>query len=149
MRKIKTIIIHCADTPTGRETTVEDIDSWHVERGFKRVEANRVKFNPQLKAIGYHFVIYVDGTIHTGRNVEEVGAHCSGLNSNSIGVCLVGNSTFNQNQWDALAELIRLLQNTYSQTTVIGHRDTPSGSAQGKSCPGFNVAGWFATLAKA
>ena len=61
MRKIKEIIIHCSATKEGRNYTVADIDRWHRERGFF--------------CIGYHFVIYRDGSIHVGRSVEEVGAH--------------------------------------------------------------------------
>ncbi len=50
MRKIKEIIIHCSATREGRDYTVADIDRWHRERGFF--------------CIGYHFVIYRDGSIH-------------------------------------------------------------------------------------
>ena len=57
MRKIKEIIIHCSATREGRDYTVADIDRWHRERGFF--------------CIGYHFVIYRDGSIHVGRSVEE------------------------------------------------------------------------------
>lgn len=72
MRKIKEIIIHCSATKEGRDYTVADIDRWHRNRGFF--------------CIGYHFVIYRDGSIHVGRSVEEVGAHCKGHNTVSIGV---------------------------------------------------------------
>ena len=74
MRKIKEIIIHCSATKEGRNFTVADIDRWHRERG--------------LRCIGYHFVIYRDGSIHVGRAIEAVGAHCKGHNSISIGVLL-------------------------------------------------------------
>ena len=76
MRKIREIIIHCSATKEGRNFTVADIDRWHRERG--------------LRCIGYHFVIYRDGSIHVGRAIEEVGAHCKGdrkstrLNSSHI-----------------------------------------------------------------
>ncbi|WP_337632460.1 N-acetylmuramoyl-L-alanine amidase, partial [Prevotella sp.] len=49
---------------------------WHRERGFD--------------SIGYHYIIYLDGSIHFGRPVEQAGAHCKGHNANSIGVCYVG-----------------------------------------------------------
>ena len=76
MRKIKEIIIHCSATKEGRNFTVADIDRWHRERG--------------MRCIGYHFVIYRDGSIHVGRAIEEVGAHCKGHNSISIGICYIG-----------------------------------------------------------
>lgn len=78
MRKIKEIIIHCSATREGRDYTVADIDRWHRERGFF--------------CIGYHFVIYRDGSIHVGRSVEEVGAHCKGHNTVSIGVLFINDS---------------------------------------------------------
>lgn len=62
MRKITEIIVHCSATPEGKDYTVHDIDRWHRARGFK--------------CIGYHYVIYRDGSIHNGRPVEQTGAHC-------------------------------------------------------------------------
>ena len=76
MRKIREIIIHCSATKEGRNFTVADIDRWHRERG--------------MRCIGYHFVIYRDGSIHVGRAIEEVGAHCKAHNSISIGICYIG-----------------------------------------------------------
>jgi N-acetylmuramoyl-L-alanine amidase len=142
MRDINLIIIHEADTPTGVHFTVEDIDSWHVQRGFKRDDTYRNGFNPHLAAIGYHFVIYTDGSIHTGRQVAEVGAHCAGLNSKSIGVCLVGKGVYSRSQWDALEDLVQRLLITYPKAKVTGHCDCPTGIDQGKTCPDFNVKLW-------
>lgn len=79
MRKITEIIVHCSATPEGRPFTVSDIDQWHRSRGFAQ--------------IGYHYVVYLDGTIHQGRPVEIAGAHCKGHNANSIGVCYIGGCT--------------------------------------------------------
>lgn len=56
MRNINEIIIHCAATPEGKSFTVADIDHWHRQRGWK--------------GIGYHFVIYLDGSVHKGRPIE-------------------------------------------------------------------------------
>lgn len=52
MRKITSIIIHCADTPNGKEFHAADIDRWHKERGWQ--------------GIGYHWVITIDGTVEAG-----------------------------------------------------------------------------------
>ena len=76
MRKITEIILHCTATAAGRHFTVADIDRWHRQRGFK--------------GIGYHYVVYLDGSVHAGRREEEAGAHCLGHNARSIGVCYVG-----------------------------------------------------------
>jgi N-acetylmuramoyl-L-alanine amidase len=76
MRKINEIIVHCAATREGRAFTVEDITRWHKARGFA--------------TIGYHYVIYRDGSIHKGRPLEQIGAHCVGHNKHSIGICYIG-----------------------------------------------------------
>lgn len=64
-RQIKSIIIHCTATPNGKYVSVNDIDRWHRERGFKRSAECRQWQNPDLAAIGYHFVIYTNGTVAT------------------------------------------------------------------------------------
>ena len=76
MREIDKIIVHCTATPEGRHTTVEDVRRWHLDRGWSD--------------IGYHFLIYLDGSLHAGRPVEKQGAHCKGHNRNSIGICYCG-----------------------------------------------------------
>ena len=68
-----TIIIHCSATRAGQDFTATDIDRWHRQRGFR--------------SIVYHFVIRLDGTIEPGRDVALDGAHCTGWNHRSIGIC--------------------------------------------------------------
>jgi N-acetylmuramoyl-L-alanine amidase len=75
MRAINKIILHCSATTEGRRTTVEDIRNWHKQRGFND--------------IGYHYVVYLDGSIHNGRDVELVGAHTKGHNTGSIGFVML------------------------------------------------------------
>lgn len=131
MRKIEEIIIHCSATPEGRHTTVEDIDRWHRDRGFK--------------GIGYHYVIYLDGSIHKGRDESAVGAHCLQHNSRSIGVCYIGGcvnqsgklvpkDTRTPEQKEALNNLIADLKTRYPAATVHGHCEFAN-----KACPCFNV----------
>ena len=76
MREINDIIIHCTATRRGRNHTVDQVRQWHLARGFDD--------------IGYHYLIYTDGTLHLGRPVEQVGAHAYGHNQHSIGICYVG-----------------------------------------------------------
>lgn len=56
--------------------SVADIRRWHKARGFVDV--------------GYHYVVYLDGSVHEGRPLAQVGAHCRGHNAHSVGVCYVG-----------------------------------------------------------
>lgn len=129
MRAINKIIIHCSATPEGKDYTVYDITRWHKERGFKD--------------IGYHYVIYRDGTIHDGRGVKLVGAHCTGQNANSIGICYIGGvaidgktpkDTRTPAQKTALLNLIRTLKAKYPGSKVHGHREFAN-----KDCPSFDV----------
>ena len=129
MRKITKLIIHCSATPEGRDYTVADIDRWHRARGFK--------------GIGYHYVIYRDGSVHPGRAVEVIGAHCAGQNANSIGICYIGGlaadgktakDTRTPAQKEALRKLVAELKAKYPGVTVHGHREFAN-----KACPCFDV----------
>ena len=135
IREIKELIIHCSDTPEGKHFTVEDIDRWHKERGWK--------------GIGYHYVIYLDGSIHRGRPQSQVGAHCKGHNKNSIGICYIGGRGLNgkpkdtrtEEQKESLLELLRSLKCRYPKAGIFGHRDFAN-----KACPSFDAVRDYSEL---
>lgn len=128
MRKINLIIVHCTATVEGKDYTVSTIDQWHRQRGFD--------------CIGYHYVVYRDGTVHMGRPLYKVGAHCKGHNANSIGVCYVGGidcegnpkDTRTPEQRDALVNLLMRLKREFPKAVIRGHRDFAA-----KACPSFNA----------
>jgi N-acetylmuramoyl-L-alanine amidase len=129
MREINKIIIHCADTPEGRNVKTEEIKRWHTEeRGWSD--------------IGYHWVIELDGSVHKGRDESISGAHCRGHNADSIGICYVGGSDSDGNPKDTRTEdqkrsmdkLINELLDRYSDAVVYGHRDFSE-----KACPSFDA----------
>lgn len=128
MRPINKIILHCSATKEGKNFTVKDIDEWHRQRGFK--------------CIGYHYVIYLDGTVHKGRDESEVGAHCSGHNSFSIGICYIGGLDMNGKPKDtrtdkqkaAIKSLVAELKLKYPDATIHGHNEFAN-----KACPCFDV----------
>ena len=128
MRKITEIIIHCSATPEGKNFTVDDIRRWHLARKFAD--------------IGYHYVIYRDGSVHKGRAENLVGAHCLGHNANSIGICYIGGCTADgkhpkdtrtPQQKTALRQLVNQLKFYYPHATVHGHNEFSN-----KACPSFN-----------
>ena len=121
-RKIDKIIIHCSDTPNGKNFGVSDIDRWHKERGFRE--------------IGYHYIIKVNGMVDEGRSAEVAGAHCKGHNKYSLGICLIGRDRFNLAQWTSLFELIKDLKSLFPKATIHGHNELDT---KGKTCPNFNV----------
>ena len=133
------LVVHCSAEPHGRKTTAKDIDRWHRQRGFLR--------------IGYHFVIRTDGTVEDGRPVEHAGAHVSGFNRRTVGVCLVGgldpktgrpSPDFAPVQLTALEGLLRrLLEDPrMANAEVLGHRDFPDVR---KDCPCFDVRTWWSS----
>lgn len=133
MRKIDEIIIHCTATEEGRDFTVEDVRRWHVQGN-------------GWKDIGYHYVIYRDGSIHPGRPLDQVGAHTSGHNATSIGVCYVGGvaadrktpkDTRTPEQKATLIDLVRSLKLVFGVSKVSGHNEYAK-----KACPSFDVQKW-------
>lgn len=157
-RSVSLIVVHCAAVPDGRWTSVEDIDSWHVKAGFHRDPAALPRQNPSLTAIGYHFVIYTNGAIATGRHLDEPGAHAIGFNGISVGICMIGTRRFRAEQWSSLAACVRSLAQKYSVPLlfapergrlpgsrdggICGHRDLSGINAQ-RECPGFSVEQWI------
>ena len=128
-RMIDEIIIHCTATPEYMDATVEDIRRWHKQQGWSD--------------IGYHYVIYRDGSIHHGRDVDVIGAHCEGRNAHSIGVVYVGGVTGDGKtpkdtrtdlQKAALLSLLVDLRKLYPNAKIYGHRDFSS-----KACPSFDA----------
>lgn len=165
MRPINLIVIHCSASPNsdtlfrgspgvpGFQTPASAINEWHRQRGFKRDPAARKTFNPDLDAIGYHFVIYRSGVVVTGRSEEEAGAHVAGFNQKSLGICLIGTDKFTLSQWMSLRDLVVSLTKRHETKRVVGHRDlSPDQNKNGivesfewlKTCPGFDVAAWAA-----
>lgn len=130
MRRIDDIVIHCAATKEGLNFHASDIDRWHRQRGFKK--------------IGYHYVIDLDGTIEKGRDESEVGAHVTGHNAHSIGICYIGGcdkdmkpkDTRTLAQKESIIRLLMQLLCKYPDADIKGHRDFPGVK---KACPSFDV----------
>lgn len=138
-RRIDKIIVHCSATPEGEGLTVEQIRRDHKKQGWSD--------------IGYHYVIYRDGSVHDGRDVDIQGAHCAenGGNVGSIGVCYVGGlekrragvpysqlkpkDTRTLAQKAALINLLTDLKKLYPNAKIYGHRDFTNK----KACPSFDA----------
>jgi len=135
VRSITELIIHCTATPEGKDYTVADIKRCHtlpVSKGGRG-----------WSDIGYHYVIYRDGSVHEGRNVNVNGAHCTGHNSHSIGIAYVGGmdaqnkqpkDTRTEAQKAALLCLLLDLRKLYPRASIRGHRDFAA-----KACPSFDA----------
>lgn len=137
MRKITRIIIHQLGLPYGDALS---IDRLHRQR------------TPPFRKIGYHYVILngqidvsglIDpllvGAIQPGRPIKRQGAHCRDHNEDSIGICLVGNSTnFQPKQMRVLEEAVVFLCRGYQipASGVSGHGELDNTKPY---CPGFDM----------
>lgn len=130
MKRTKTdfIVVHCTATKEGVNITAKDVDRWHKARGFVK--------------IGYHYLLKLDGTVELGRELGEVGAHVSGLNNVSVGVCYVGGldsasapkDTRTEAQKQSLLVLLKKLKATFPNAKIVGHNKFAN-----KACPCFNA----------
>ena len=124
-----TIIIHHSLTKDS-ETV-----SWGAIRTFHK--------SKKFSDIGYHYGIENlrgQTEILVGRTTDKKGAHCKGFNSDSIGICFIGNFDVDavpKESWDAGVKLVRFLRAQYGINEVLGHTELNSK----KSCPGkkFNL----------
>lgn len=133
MRKIDLIVIHCADTPATMDIGAAEIRKWHVDGN-------------GWADIGYHYVIRRSGDCEKGREDAVPGAHVSGHNNHSIGICLVGgkpNCNFTAQQWSTLNSLLVRLRGEYPNADLKGHNELDSL----KSCPQFDVKAYQAAPA--
>ncbi|CAL7950367.1 unnamed protein product [Xylocopa violacea] len=87
--------------------------------------------------IGYSFVVGEDGNVYEGRGWDYIGAHAPGYNTQSIGICVIGDfSDFlpNEKALNAVKALIDYgvsLGKISEDYHVIGHRQ-----ARNTACPG-------------
>lgn len=133
-RRIDKIILHCSATPEGEDFSVEQVRKMHLSRGFSD--------------IGYHWYIGRDGRIYKGRDEAKIGAHTTGQNAHSIGVCYCGGcpprsvkdwnskgkDTRTPEQRAAIIKLCKELKSRYPSATLHGHNEFAN-----KACPSFIV----------
>ena len=103
---------------------VQSIHAGHLSKGWS--------------GIGYHFYVRRDGSVFRGRPIGTVGAHCTGYNDKSIGVCFEGNfenATMPVIQLKAGRELISHLKGLYPDAEVGRHKDFQSTVCPGKNFP--------------
>jgi len=119
----KKIIIHHADATV---CNAQMIHSWHNARGWS--------------GMGYHYLVRKEnGIVETGRPIDTIGAHCTGQNSDSIGICFEGNfdqEKMTEEQLQTGKELIAYLRGIYgANIKIVRHKDLMATSCPGKYFP--------------
>lgn len=85
--------------------------------------------------MGYHYFIKVDGTLQSGRPLENVPAAQRGYNTASIAICLHGLKSFTEAQFRTLKDLCQAINAAYGgEVTFHGHREVEPA----KTCPVFD-----------
>lgn len=119
--------------------------------------------------IGYNYLIDANGVIYEGRGNGVQGAHFSCMNTNTIGVCVIGNymtvapasgamqSLMNFLAWESCEYDIEIAELSYftlaemEMNNVSAHRDgneseSPFSCASGTECPGDVLYGLIPTF---
>ena len=117
------IVIHHADSTI---CNAHMIHAWHIARGWS--------------GMGYHFLVRKEGGIvETGRPINTIGAHCTGQNNDSIGICFEGDfdrETMTNEQLQTGRELIAYLRGIYGQKIrIVRHKDLMATACPGKNFP--------------
>ncbi len=137
------IIIHHSaviTTREGRPISMDVLDNAHQRRGFG------IFYWGRTYHIGYHYIIFPDGTVQQGRPEHCQGAHAVGHNSD-LGICLIGDFSTTDNptgeqgllepteaQMRALVDLCQRLRARYK--IPIGHVQRHRDVSSGTECPG-------------
>ncbi|HAD95909.1 MAG TPA: hypothetical protein DCG19_00810 [Cryomorphaceae bacterium] len=110
--------------------------------------------------VGYNWLIDPDGLIYEGRGDSTLGAHFSCMNTNTLGICMLGNfetvqPTFSMISsltyliaWESCLENIPPLGSSFHAASqlnlpnISSHRDgntSTQGCPKGTACPGANL----------
>ena len=130
--EVREVVLHCAAINTGQfgnltPTQIRaEIDSWHRARGF-------------TNGFGYHGFFMPDGSFHTGRPFNQIGAHVVERNRGTLGFLMIESRKITKvgRFEDWFTEAQRVSVKTIIATLpgirwVTGHNDYAK-----KLCPGF------------
>lgn len=136
VKRFTRIAIHYS---TGQELGRADIASW-----VRSIQLDH-QVNRGWSDIGYNFLISADGHVWEGRGWSVLGAHCPGRNSDSLGVCFLGNDDPGVNDLTpeaklAIKYLIEEFRSRYGEPVEI----FPHRRYKATACPGDEITAWIA-----
>lgn len=130
------LMVHCSDTPKGRQVKREDIEKWHLqERGWSRV--------------GYSALFEINGNLDILIPFDrddvieswEISNGARGWNGRTRHICYAGGrggDTRTGAQMIAMETFVKMHVMLWPDVKLIGHNQVNSG----KNCPGFDVRDW-------
>ena len=143
-RKLEYLVIHCTDTPEGREVTADEIRRWHTSpkpkgRGWKQV--------------GYRGMFHLDGSQEelVPNNNDgfvdpwEITNGVAGVNDvceHWVYVGGKGGDTRTDAQKKAMAEAVIAFHKMRPGVKIVGHHHFN----RGKACPSFDVQEWLKSI---
>ena len=129
------IAYYVKGVPPGERIRMPEINA-HASQ-VATVPEVRARITAILRGLVVHGDLVVEG-----RDIDIAGAHCTGHNTYSIGVCYIGGcasdgktpkDTRTVAQKEALVRLLRELHARYPKATLHGHREFTN-----KACPSFD-----------
>lgn len=158
MAKPDYIVWHVSASRFGTPSLIR---SWHLARGWSDIGYHGVVLNGYLTAEDWtqkRRVSWLNGSFQLGRTWngdgfiegDEVGAHAYGLNSESLGLCLIGDvdkqyrAELEPEQFRTGIQVTRRWMDQFCVDVegVIGHREIGRFKpeyATDKACPGFDM----------
>ena len=138
---VKNVFIHCSASYYGNALI---FDEWHKAREWSGIGYHYVVLNGRPFADVNYFP-FLDGEIQPGRHFDddpifspdEVGAHVAGRNGTSVGICLVGDTSFTKAQLTASKFLVLSMLDflKLGVDDVLGHYEDVHTH---KTCPNIN-----------
>lgn len=140
------IVVHTTATRPVQPLTMQILRSWHKARGFNDV--------------GYHRVIFRNGSVEQGRKDNIVGSGVQGWNDRTYHISLEGGlnnktakpeNNYTDEQFELLENDLKRAIKLYPDAVILGHRDlSPDKDNDGtveafewlKACPCFDAGAW-------
>lgn len=117
---------HSADASAGAQ--LAKIDAYHKTRDFPKSSLGFY--------VGYHYLIENDGRTIQTRKETELGAHDTGENLNSIGICLAGNFNLKYPTEAQAASAALLIKDIRTRHNIPITRIEPHRWDDDTDCPG-------------
>lgn len=147
MARLKYLVIHCTDTPEGREVSGAEIRAWHTNPASKGGRG--------WKQVGYTDLIHLDGTVErlvdNNEDAEvdpwEITNGAKGYNLVSRHVVYAGGrekdgkkpkDTRTDAQRKALERYVKDFHRRFPGVRIVGHNEVAA-----KACPSFDVQKWL------